>query len=65
MTDSSTDTVALIPQIIADANTLDSDGPSDEIIEIQELSRKDKCGVWTTWHRFNMSRYITQIYKNI
>ena len=55
----------LIPQIIADANTLDSDGPSDEIIEIKELSKKGKCGVWTTWHGFNMSRYLTQVYKNI
>lgn len=55
----------LIPQILSDIQLLDPDGTCDAINRIKELSAQGRPGGWNNWNNFNMSRYITQVYKNI
>lgn len=53
----------LIPIIVSDSNTLDSDDDCLAMVQVDNLYQRNSSGNWSSWHRINMIRSIQQIFK--
>lgn len=55
----------IIPQVLEDANILDPIGACPAIEGVRELASCNESGIWGHWNKFNMIRYLTQMYENM
>lgn len=57
--------INIIPQILEDTHILDPSDTCPVLNEVRVLAFSNSLGGWGNWNKFNMIRYLTQMYENM